>query len=584
MPLLLVLALVLLTLPARAAAQEAEGYEVRLVARAMAATGLKAVPPEEAEGRAVDGIHVVAEPIVGPADPYPEPLNWVHVRTHEDVVRREVLLAQGQPFSARLAAETERNLRRLFLFAVSRVLPMQGAEPGTVGVLVVTKDLWSLRLNSDYRTVGPLLQYLRLRPSETNLAGRAQQLSLDLGLELDTFRMGAAFAEPRLWGSRLALSSGAALVWNRASGVLEGTVGRASLSQPLYSLATPWDFSAGVAWTFRRARVFQGAEVLTLPYPSQDAQEALVPLQYDVRELSVGTGLTRSLGEHFKHDVSVSLWAYRRLYTPPRDVVPDEAQRAWLVERYLPHSEDATYLGLSWRAFEARYTVLRDFDTFALSEDVQEGPALQLGLRLAPALLPDTVPFADLGAEASFRRVVLGDGLVQVRAAASIRWARDVGATNRRAVAEVLLGTPSLVGLRLVHRTLMDVNVDSLFERVQLLGGSNGLRGMAPEALQGKRVLLHNTELRTRPVEILTLHAGLALFWDSGTASTGEQPVVHTLGAGLRLLFPQFDREPLRIDVGWVLNANQPPLLGRISSTFGQLPQEHPSFLDRPLP
>lgn len=594
-PHLLLLPLLLLALPARAA-EDPGGYEVRLVERALAEEGLMPLSPEAAEGLPVDAIHVVGEDIVGPADPYPALLNWVHVRTRADVVRREVLLEEGAPYSARLAAETERNLRRMFLFAVARVLPVAGAHPGSVGVLVVTKDLWSLRLNSEYRLVGPLLQYVRLRPSEQNLLGRAQQVSLDLGLELDVFRLGAGFTEPRLGGSRLALSTAAAVRFNRASGLPEGVVGSASLSQPLYSLATPWAFSAGASVNLRRTRVFRGGSVLTLPYPDEADALAQVPLQYDVRELAASAGLTRSLGGHVKHDLTVTVGAYGRRYTPPREVVPDPAQAAWLVERYLPRSEEATYVGLGWRTFEASYAVLRDFDTFALSEDVQQGPALHLGLRLAPALLPGTSPFLDAGGEASWRRVLLGDGLVQLRGAASVRWARTVGEggrageggrpgpTNRRITAEALVGTPMLGPVRLVHRTLLDLNVDSLFERVQLLGGSNGLRGLAPEALEGRRILLHNTELRTRPVEVLTLHAGLALFWDAGTARVGRSPLVHTVGAGVRLLFPQFDVEPLRLDVGWVLNADQPPLGGRISSTFGQLPREHPAFLDRALP
>jgi hypothetical protein len=559
------------------------GYEARLVARALVRTGLVALEdPAAAEGRRVGAVHVASEDIVGPADPYPQLLNWLHATTRPHVVEREVLLQVGAPYSAQLAAETERNLRRMFLFAVSRVVPVEGAEPGTVDVLVVTKDLWSLRLNSEFRLVGSLLQYLRLRPSETNLLGRAQRLSGDFALELDVLRLGAGFTEPRLGGSRLSLVSLGALRFNRESGRLEGGVGQLSLSQPLYSLATPWAFSADAAVNLRRVRTFRGAEVLRLPYPSAEAPEAEVPLQYDARELVAGAGLTRSFGTRWKNELSVSLGAYRRSYTPAPDVVTDPAQAAWLAERYLPRSEDATYLGLAWRSFEASFAVLRDFDTFALSEDVQQGHAVDVVARLAPALLPGTRPFADLGADAAWRRVVLGDGLVQVRAAASLRLMG--GPTNRRVAGEVLLGSPSLGPLRLVHRTLLDVNVDSLTERVQLLGGSNGLRGLAPEALQGRRVLLHNTELRTRPLEVLTLHAGLALFWDAGTASAGEAGHVHTVGAGLRLLFPQFDREPVRIDVGWVLNAPQPPLGGRVLSTFGQQTEVGPAFLGRPLP
>ena len=36
-------------------------------------------------------------------------------------------------------------------------------------MLVVTRDVWSLRLNSDFRFEGGRLRWLRLEPSENNL-------------------------------------------------------------------------------------------------------------------------------------------------------------------------------------------------------------------------------------------------------------------------------------------------------------------------------------------------------------------------------------------------------------------------------
>ena len=67
--------------------------------------------------------------------------------------------------SSTLVSETERNMRTLFIFAVARVVPLRGSAPDKVAVLVVTKDLWSIRLDSEYNLIGTLLQYLRIRPT-----------------------------------------------------------------------------------------------------------------------------------------------------------------------------------------------------------------------------------------------------------------------------------------------------------------------------------------------------------------------------------------------------------------------------------
>ena len=42
---------------------------------------------------------------------FPRLVNWLHTRTREDVVKREVLLAPGLPFDSAGAEETARKLR-----------------------------------------------------------------------------------------------------------------------------------------------------------------------------------------------------------------------------------------------------------------------------------------------------------------------------------------------------------------------------------------------------------------------------------------------------------------------------------------
>ena len=74
-------------------------------------------------------------------------------------MRAEVLLRAGEPYSAQLASETERNLRKMFILATAVVLPVKARAPDAVSVLVVTKDLWSIRLNSEFSLVeGTLLK------------------------------------------------------------------------------------------------------------------------------------------------------------------------------------------------------------------------------------------------------------------------------------------------------------------------------------------------------------------------------------------------------------------------------------------
>src|SRR5262245_39520945 len=71
----------------------------------------------------------------------PRLVNWLHIRTREGVVRREVLLAPGSPFDSALAAETVRNLRALGTFRRVQ-LDTASTDSGLVA-RVLTKDAWS---------------------------------------------------------------------------------------------------------------------------------------------------------------------------------------------------------------------------------------------------------------------------------------------------------------------------------------------------------------------------------------------------------------------------------------------------------
>jgi len=525
---------------------------------------------------------VASEDVVAPSDPYPQLLNVFHARTREQVIRREVLLEPGAPYVSSLAQETARNLRKLGIFAVVRVVPVQGSTPDAVSLLIITKDLWSLRLNQDFQAVGTLVQYLRLQATEQNFLGLDKKVAVDFLLRRDSLSLGQTYVDRRVGGSRWYLSETASLIFGRESGELEGTRGSVLLTRPLYALETPWGLQTQVTWRMQPIRVFRGADIWALPYP----EGGTVPYVYDARELGGSSVYLRSWGSRYKLDTGVGLGAYHRRYGAPPESGLDEARREWLRENHLPRGEDATYVLAYARAWETRYEVMRDVDSYALSEDFQVGPSVTASARYAPALLARAGNFAEVGLTARYR-VRLGDALSALVAAASVR--RVLGGeggarwTNRRWAVEAEQVFPKVLGGRFVVRGLLDVNRDDLNERVLLLGGGNGLRGARPEAYSGKRSALLNVEYRTRPLILYTVHLGGVLFYDAGSAFDEAPSFVHSVGVGLRLLFPQFNTYPFRLDFGYVLNDDRPPFGGRFSFSGGQVTEFRPGFLDAPL-
>jgi hypothetical protein len=556
-----------------------EGYEDVLVRQTLADQGLELEP--EPEGKRLESVRVAPEDVVAQTDPYPSLLNVFHARTREHVIRREVLLREGLPYAATLALETARNLRRLGIFAVVRVVAVRGSAPDAVSLLVVTKDLWSLRLNQDIQLVGPIIQALRLQGTEQNFLGLNKKVAVDFLLRRDSLTLGQSYVDPRLVGSRWSLNESAALILAR-SGQVEGSKGSLSVVRPFFALSTPWSFQVQGAWRVQPVRVFRGADVWQLPYEDGST----VPYVYEAEELSGSTLYLRSWGARFKLDAGGGLGAYHRRYEAPRDSGLTEPQREWLRDTLLPRSEDATYVLGYARFWDTRYEVMRDVDSYALSEDFQVGPYVVALARYAPALFSSASTFADLGLTARYR-VRLGDALSTVTAAAAVRqWLGGEARgqwTNRRWAAEAQQVSPKVFGGRFVARALVDFNRDDLNERVLLLGGGNGLRGASPEAYSGKRLLLLNVEYRTRPLVWHTVHLGGVLFYDAGSLLDTTPGLVHSVGVGLRLLFPQFNTFPFRLDFGYVLNGDRPPVSGRFSFSGGQVTEFRPAFLDSPF-
>lgn len=554
------------------AATEGAGYEERLISWGLAQHGRELEP--NPEGKPVEEILVANENVFAPDDPYPLFLNLIHVRTREPVIRREVLLSVGDAWDGKRAMETERNLRRLFLLAVARVVPVKG-KAGGVGLLVIAKDRWSLRLSNSFTLIGPLLQYLYLQLIEINFNGWGQQLAVDTTVRLDTFSVGQRFIERRLFNSRWYFGEAASLVFNRGTGALEGTSGAVTVGKPIISLDQEWGVLLDGSWNVRRRRVFRGATVWQVPYAETGET---IPLVYDVRDFAAEASYTRSFGRALKVDVTGALGGWSRQYSPS---LVDGDKAAWLTANYLPRSENVTYVSAYVRAFPADFKVLKNLDTFELSEDLQIGWVAQGGVRYAFPLPFAQSHFIEVGASLRYR-LYQADNLLTATVAGAMRVRPGLPNANQRLAAEISNYSPRFWGGRFVTRVLLDLKANDLDNRQLLLGGSTGLRGAYPEQFSGRNMLLGNVEYRARPIELWSNWLGMVLFYDVGSAFDSTISLTHTVGIGFRLLLPQLNREVLRIDFGFVFGG-PPAGPDRISASWGQVTDLRPEFLDQPL-
>ena len=145
-------------------------------------------------------------------------MNALHARTRPGVVRREVLVREGEPVDGRRLAETERVLRRLGIF---REVSVDTLRVGNRLVArVVTHDGWTTSLDASLNATGGAVTW-SAGLTERNLLGMGHLLGGSYRKEVDRDAWRAQGQLNRVFGSRAAvggyydnLSDGRAAAWN----------------------------------------------------------------------------------------------------------------------------------------------------------------------------------------------------------------------------------------------------------------------------------------------------------------------------------------------------------------------------------
>jgi hypothetical protein len=113
--------------------------------------------------------------------------------------------------------------------------------------------------------------------------------------------------------------------------------------------------------------------------------------------------------------------------------------------------------------------------------------------------------------------------------------------------------------------------------RKLVLGGDSRPRGYVSASFRGGSGFAASLELRTFGVNVLSARVGAVAFYDVGGTgdSVKDGALHHSVGAGLRVLFPQVNRQCFRVDWAAPLTAGSGripdrALPGGVYFTFGQ--------------
>lgn len=553
-------AVVLLCAPSPARASSWDDLsDVERAAADAALTDLELEPEPAPAGRTVGRIHVSTREVFEADSDGLRWANLFHWTTKRHVVEREVLLRPGEVWDEQRVAETERNLRDPLLRSVVAVLPVKPPggtpDPDRVDLLVVTRDIWSLRGNTNFQTTGSVLNFLSTSLSENNFLGLNKQVAATFKIDQDTYDVGALYNDPRLYGSPLALYVDESFLIGRESTGFEGAVGLFSLRMPLRSVRQRWGFDISVSHAVEVARDFEGAYVRTWDDPATDAVVEEHPREFDYRGVSTEATAVRSFGEELKTNLSFG-WGLRWQDAEARDGFVDDAQRRRFEDAILPRRETASYGIFKLDIFRDDWVTLYDVETFAHAEVIRTGPIFGASIRWGSrALFFSEREFAELFASLGWS-FHLGEGsMFFVTGTAKSRLEGTFVDSNATGDARVF--TPVLGGFARIHaRAFVGAQWDLTRLSPYTLGGDSGLRGRESRSLAGTNVVRTNLELRTLSLGWWILESGLVAFWDGGATfeEWDDVPFVHTVGLGARILIVPVNRNVLRLDYAVPLN------------------------------
>jgi hypothetical protein len=583
---------------ARVAGAEPAGlsaYEAITLRQAAARVGASDVVVEAPEGKLVERVDIVILDVFDEQDPVPDAVNVFHATTREFVIRQELLFDAGQPYSSARADESARNLRTIRQLSLVLVLPVEGSSPDRVRVLVITKDVWSLRLNWDIEGSagknGPTITRFVLAPTEENFLGTHTTVGALFTLDPGAYSFGLSAAKRRLFGSDIELNAAGGVIYGRATGEPEGSYGTFTYGAPLRRTSDRWGWGVGVTFLDDVARRYDetgkvqrfDAEVT----PENDA----LPIEYARERFQGGVEVVRSFGVSDKFDVTLGAEADRRLSRYQHRPGADPAAEQELVDEWLPVNDTRISPFAQLRTQRERFFHGFDLETLALQEDYRLGPEALLRVYPASSAAGSTRDLVGLTSGFSYT-AGFADGLVRAVVLNNVEYEFH-GDHQATLSAQIHVASPRFAFARFVADGVVADAYENYLNTHYVLGGDTRLRGYPLSgfegSLRGTSIGAANAELRTTSVDIFSMHVGLAAFFDAaGAADALDQlSFQQSAGLGLRILFPYFDRTVFRADWGFPLSSGYSTLPGALFVTFGQafsMPElSRPSVMDLDL-
>lgn len=508
-------------------------------------------PAYAAEGLAVCAVATFRDDPFVESDRIPLWINRLHATTSEQTLLELARVPPNAVWTDGLRLDLARRMATPAILAVAVAAPIVSTScHDGVDLLLVSRDMWSLRFIARPELDGDQLTRATLGVTENNIAGEHLQLALVAKKDRDFWELGPVIQKRRLAGTMLAGGLSAAAIFTPALDTELGYRADAMLGLPVETAADSLGWSLAAAAQNRLFAIYDGAQIARFDNPDTEAAEAVEALWRGESTSAVfSTTFARGTG-------------WRQLYTPYLSwsaasselaFTSDATLRAAFKQRLLPDDERRVGPGLRWTLFEARYRSLQDYRLFGLSEELRDGPTITLDASLSDPLLGATRATQTLSADLSWNGAPLGDDLLRLAAGGAIGFGDGledtIGSTELRAV------TPATLAGRLHLRAGWIERGLNRSRSYETVGGDQALRGFAPSALRAEGLFRANLEWRSLPLRSFLARVGAVLFVDAA-AARGEANTHDTLlsaGLGFRSFVPHAASFIWSADLGFPL-------------------------------
>lgn len=544
--------------------------EKQSVERALAARGLTLEPSPW--DKSIETVQIYNEPVFVEGVGALKFFNHFHVTTKEHATRGELVIGAGEVWDQSRVEESARRLRDPAFTSVIAIVPVRATDPAKVVMLVVTRDIWSLRLNTTYAIQQGSLTNLNFALAENNFLGQRNTVAAAMTMDQGSIAVGPLFVDKNLGGTHAVLSARIDDILTRkafapgdARGVQdagklhsEGTDSKLSLTMPLWKLASEWGWGVSLAHSWSVQRQFRGTSLRTFDDPATAATEA-IPWEYGLHFWTANAYGVRQWGGRYKSQLSfghtiASTHPYLR-----KNVTSDPSLQAAFVRDVFPRSEVTSVPFVEYAVFEPRYQMLRDIATYDLAEDVRFGPTLDVSFGVGLRLLGSDNNFERGSASIGYVLPLYRDGFASLSGAIAGRYL-DGSFIDNTASSTLRVASPTVAHARVLWQTTVNTRWNDTQNSFFAIGSDSGLRGFLINQFIGQRRFATALEARTQPVKVWVLRLGGVAFYELGGAanSLAHMPLFQDIGVGVRMLIPQTSRELFRFDIAVPLNGPEP--------------------------